>query len=110
SSALPPGVLVNFTTMNRNMQNAYSEQGSLEIEHQLGERSTLSIGYQHLRGLHLIASINQNVPACVASGNNNGCRPNPNYANNSQYSPLADSYYDGLQISFLQRPARWGNY
>jgi hypothetical protein len=110
STGLPAGVLVSFTTMNRHMQNAYSEQGSLEIEQQLGERSTLSVGYQHLRGLHLIASVNQNVPACVASGNNNGCRPNPSYANNSQYSPLADSYYDGLHISFVQRPVRWGSY
>jgi hypothetical protein len=110
SADLPSGVLVNFTTMRPHMQNAYSQQGSLEIEQQLGERSTLSIGYQHLRGLHLIASVNQNVPSCVASGNNNGCRPNPNYANNSQYSSLADSYYDGLQVSFVQRPARWGAY
>ena len=31
-------------------------------------------------------SINQNVPTCVAAGTNNGCRPNPDYANNSQYS------------------------
>jgi hypothetical protein len=110
STGLPAGVLVSFTTMNRHMQNAYSEQGSLEIEQQLGERSTLSVGYQHLRGLRLVASVNQNVPACVASGNNNGCRPNPSYANNSQYSPLADSYYDGLHISFVQRPVRWGSY
>ena len=40
--------------MNPQMQNAYSEQGSLEIEQQLGGRATLSAGYQHLRGLHLI--------------------------------------------------------
>jgi hypothetical protein len=60
--------------------------------------------------VHLIASINQNVPTCVAAGTNNGCRPNSNYANNSQYSPAADSYYDGLHISFIQRPARWGSY
>ena len=31
-------------------------------------------------------SVNQNVPTCVASGNNNGCRPNPNFGNDSQYS------------------------
>jgi hypothetical protein len=110
SAGLPSGVLVNFSTMDPHMQNAYSEQGSLEIERQLGERSTLSIGYQHLRGLHLIVSVNQNVPTCVASGNNNGCRPNPNYGNNSQYSSLADSHYDGLHVSFVQRPVRWGNY
>ncbi len=107
---IPAGVLFNFTTMDRRMQNAYSEQGSFEIEQQLGGRSTLSAGYQHLRGRHLIVSVNQNVPSCVAAGNNNGCRPNPNFANGSQYSSLADSRYDGLHISFVQRPVRWGSY
>jgi hypothetical protein len=107
---LPPGVLFNFTTMNRKMQNAYSQQANLEIERQLGRNNTISIGYQHVRGLHLIISVNQNVPTCVASGNNNGCRPNSNYTNNSQYSPLADSHYDGLHMSFVQRPGRWGHY
>src|SRR5205823_10715788 len=81
STGLPAGVLVNFTTMNPHMQNAYSQQGSFETEQQLGDRSTLSVGYEHLRGLHLIVSINQNVPTCTASGNNNGCRPNLNYGN-----------------------------
>jgi hypothetical protein len=106
----PAGVLANFSTMNRGLQNAYSEQGSLEIEHQLGARATLSAGYQHLRGLHLLVSVNQNVPACTASGVNNGCRPDPTLANNSQYSSLADSSYDGLHVSFVQRPTRWASY
>lgn len=110
STGLPAGVLVSFTTMNPHMQNAYSEQGSLEIEHQLGASSTLSAGYQHLRGLHLIISVNQNGPTCTAAGTNNGCRPNPAYANNSQYSSLADSHYDGLHVSFVQRPTKWGSY
>ena len=107
---VPAGVLVNFTTMNRNLQNAYSEQGSIEIEQQVGRRATFSVGYQHLRGLYLIMSLNQNVPACAASGNNNGCRPNPAFANNSQYASAADSYYDGLHVSFVQRPVKWGSY
>lgn len=107
---LPAGVLMNFTTMDRNMQNAYSEQGSLEIEQQLGEKGAVSVTYRHLRGRHLILSVNQNVPACAASGPNNGCRPNPGYGNNSQYSPLADSQYDGVSISLVQRPVRWGSY
>ena len=109
-ASLPAGVLSNLATMNPHIQNAYSEQGSFEIEHQLGERSTVSVGYQHLRGLHLIASVNQNVPACAAVGNNNACRPNPNFANNSQYSPLADSHYDGLHVSYTRRPRAWGDY
>lgn len=108
--AIPPAVLVNFTTMNRNMRNAYSEQGGIELEHQLSSRTTISAGYEHLRGLHLILSANQNVPTCPAAGTNNGCRPNPAYGNNSQYSPLGDSRYDGLHVSFIQRPVKWGSY
>src|SRR5262249_38910099 len=82
SAAVPLVTLVNFTTMNRNMQNAYSEKGSFEIEKELGSKSTVSAGYQHVRGLRLIISVNQNVPACAAAGTNNGCRPNSAYANN----------------------------
>jgi hypothetical protein len=107
---VPSVTLFNLTTMDRNMKNAYSRQVSAEVEQQLGERSTVSIGYQYVRGLSLIMSVNQNVPACVAAGTNNGCRPVADYANNSQYSPVADSNYHGLHLSFLQRPAQWGNY
>jgi len=110
SLTLPPGVLFNFSTVDPRMQNAYSEQGSFEIEQELGGHSTLSAGYQHVRGLHLMVSVNKNVPACAASGSNNGCRPNPGFANNSQYSSLADSHYDGLHVSFVQRPVQWGSY
>ncbi len=107
---LPAGVLFNFSTMDPHLKHAYSEQGSFEIEQQLGAHSTLSVGYQHVRGLHLIVSVNQNVPACTASGSNNGCRPNPAYGNDSQYSSLADSHYDGLHISYVQRPSAWSSY
>jgi hypothetical protein len=109
-AALPQGVLVNFTTMDRQIQNPYSEQGSIEIERQLGARTTLSISYQHLRGRHLILSVNRNAPTCAASGNNNGCRPDPNFGNNKQYAAAADSQYDGLAVAFVQRPVKWGSY
>jgi hypothetical protein len=109
-TGLPAGVLVNFSTMDPHMQNAYSEQGAFEIEQQIGKHGSLTVGYQHVRGLHLIVSVNQNTPTCAASGTNNGCRPNPNYGNNRQYSSLADSHYDGLHVSFVQRPVRWGSF
>ncbi|HEY3457246.1 MAG TPA: carboxypeptidase regulatory-like domain-containing protein [Bryobacteraceae bacterium] len=107
---LPANVLVNYTTMGPHIQNAYSEQGSFEIERQLGESTVLSASYQHVRGRHLLISLNRNTPVCVSSGTNNGCRPNPAYGNNRQYSSAADSQYDGLSISFRQRPSRWGSY
>jgi hypothetical protein len=31
-------------------------------------------------------------------------------ANNSQYSPLADTNYDGMHVSFIQQPGRWAHY
>jgi len=107
---VPSDTLVNLTTLDRDLHNAYSRQASAEIEQRLGDRTTVSVGYQYLRGLHLLMSLNQNVPTCVASGTNNGCRPNPTHANNSQYSSVGDSTYHGLHVSFVQRPAQWGNY
>jgi hypothetical protein len=110
NTVVPSVTLRSLTTMDRNLQNAYSRQASIELEQQLGDRVTVSVGYQYLRGLHLLMSVNQNVPTCVASGTNNGCRPNPNYANNSQYSSVGDSNYHGLHVSFMQRPTAWGQY
>jgi Carboxypeptidase regulatory-like domain/TonB dependent receptor-like, beta-barrel len=110
SAPVPSVTLPNLTTMDRDMQNAHSRQASVELERQLGRNSTLSIGYQYVRGMNLIISINQNVPACVATGTNNGCRPNPDYANNSQYSSAADSNSHAMHVSFVQRPAQWGHY
>ena len=109
-SAMPSVTLPNLTTMDRHIQNAYSEQVNVEIEQRLGETRIVSIGYQYVRGLHLIMSINRNAPVCAATGSNNGCRPNPDYGNNSQYSSGADSHYDGLYVSFIQRPGRWGSF
>jgi hypothetical protein len=106
----PSGVLINFTTMDPRLQNAYSQQATLQVEQQIFPGSTLGISYQHVRGLHLVSSVNLNTPTCVATGSNNGCRPNAAYGNNKQYQSAADSYYDGLSVSFLQRPSRWGSY
>jgi len=110
AAPVPLVTLPSFTTMDRNIQAGRSQQGSVEIERALGDRATYTIGYQYVRGMNLIMSVNQNVPSCVASGTNNGCRPNPAYANNSQYSSVADSNYHGLHLSFVKRPAPWGSY
>ena len=110
AEAVPSVTLANLTTMDRQLNNASSRQASVEIEHQLGSATTVSAGYVYLRGSDLIISINQNVPSCVAAGSNNGCRPNPAYANNSQYSSEARSSYHGLHLSLVQRPASWGYY
>jgi hypothetical protein len=60
------------------------------------------LSYQHLRGLHLISSINTNI-------NVDGTRPDPTRGNVKPYSSISDSYYDGLGVSLLQRPVSWGS-
>lgn len=107
---VPSVTLVNLTTMQRDLQNAHSRQASVEVERQVGRLGTVSAGYSYLRGRDLIMSINQNVPSCVPSGGNNGCRPIGEYANNSQYTAAGASTYHGLLVSFAQRPSSFGYY
>jgi outer membrane receptor protein involved in Fe transport len=104
---LPSTTLVSITTIDRNLQNAYSKQANLEVERTLGGSGTVSIGYQYFRGENLLMSINQNVPTCAAQGTNNGCRPVSTYMNNSQYRGAGDSNYHGLHVAYLQRPKDW---
>jgi len=101
--------LVDFTTMDRKLQNARSTQAGMEIEKAIGPGRTMSVGYQYLRGENLLMSVNQNVPACVAAGTNNGCRPASAYRNNSQYSSVGTSTYHGLHLSFVQRQTNWAS-
>jgi hypothetical protein len=105
---VPLVTLVNLTTMQRNLQNAYSRQANLEVERQIGRLGALSVGYSYLRGQGLLMAINQNVPSCPPTGTNNGCRPIADYANNSQYSSAGESVHHGLLVSFTQRPSAWG--
>lgn len=107
---VPSVTLFSLTTMQRDLQNAYSRQASLEVERQFGAFGTASAGYSYLRGRNLLMSINQNVPSCVAAGINNGCRPIGDYANNSQYRSAGESTYHALLVSFARRPGSWGYY
>jgi hypothetical protein len=102
ASAPPLGAKPNYATMDRNIQSPYSQQASLEVEQQLSPTSTLGLSYQHVRGLHLISSINTNI-------NVDGTRPDTTRGNIKPYSSKFDSYYDGLGVSYLQRPVSWGS-
>lgn len=102
SAAPPAGALINYALMNREVQNAYSEQASLGVEQQILRTGTLGISYQHVRGLHLLSSYNTNI-------NLNGTRPDPTRGNIKPYDSRFDSYYDGLAVSFVERPVTWGS-
>lgn len=104
----PKGLLASVTTIDPHIKNAYSEQLNAQIERELTKNATLSVGYLHTRGLHLILSRNVNVPTLSATdaarlGIPNLGRPNPNFANINAYESSGDSYYDGLIVSFNSR-------
>jgi hypothetical protein len=107
---VPTVTLVNFTTMQPDIQNAQSRQVGVEVEQRIGDRGTLAVGFDHLTGRQLIAQLNRNAPTCAVAGTNNGCRPDPAFANNNQYSAVGRSSYNGLRVSWVQRPAAWGSY
>jgi hypothetical protein len=98
----------NITRIDPNIETSYSEQFNLQIERELPGNSFLSVGYLHLRGLHLIASRNVNLPTAPASASipNQG-RPDPNWGNIGRFEGAGNSYYDGLVISFKTRTSRW---
>jgi len=97
-----PGSKIAYAVMNRSIQNAFSEQASFGVEQQLFSNTTLGISYQHARGFHLLSSINRNI-------NPDGSRPDSTRGNIKPYDSIFDSYYEGLEISFVQRPVAWGS-
>ena len=97
-----PGSRISFALMNRGIQNASAVQAGLGVEQQFSRTGTLGISYQHSRGLHLITSYNTNV-------NLDGTRPDSTRGNIKPYDGRFDSSYDGLEVSFLERPVSWGS-
>ncbi len=102
AAAPPAGAAINYTLMNRSIPHAFAQQASVEIEQQLSSRGSIALSYQHLRGEHLLTTLNTNI-------NPDGSRPNPALGNVRAYDGRSDSYYDGLAVSVIQRPATWAS-
>ena len=97
----PSNLLVSVTTIDPNIRNAYSQQVNLQVERELRGATSLSVGYLHVRGEHIILSRNVNVPRFPASaGVFNLGRPDPRFGNVSRFESSGDSYYDGMVVSF----------
>jgi hypothetical protein len=111
--AVQPATLLtkpNITRIDPDIETSYSEQANVQIEREVNHDATISIGYLHLRGLHLVVSRNINVPRFPASaGVPNLGRPDTAWGNISQIESSGDSSYDGMIVSFNQRAGRWGS-
>ncbi len=111
--AAPPATLVtkpNITRIDPNIEASYGQQANVQIERELPGETVLSVGYIHLRMLHLILSRNVNVPTVPTSaGVPNLGRPDPNWGNISRYESSGESNYDGMVVSLNKRAARWSS-
>jgi hypothetical protein len=107
---LPANIRLSLTTMDPNLPNASAQQASFEVEQQISADFDFKAGFQHVRGEHLLISVNRNAPSCLSSTDPiNLCRPVSTYANNKQYAGAADSMYDGLALSLRRRSTRFGS-
>jgi hypothetical protein len=100
----PEGQFVNISTIDPSIENSYTHQASFEIERRLLPGTTVSAGYQWVRGLHLILSRNVNVPT-VPNEPNLG-RPDSRFGNISRYEASGDSYYNGFLFSIRSQIGR----
>jgi hypothetical protein len=100
----------NITRIDPNIENSYSEQGNLQIERELPGSALISVGYLHLRTLHIILSRNVNVPTVpAAAGIPNLGRPDSTWGNIGRFESSGDSYYDGMVVAVNERVAHWAN-
>ena len=104
----PANLLVSITTIDPNIRNSYNEQASVQLERELSPSTSLSVGFLHTRGLHIILSRNVNVPTAPASaGVPNLGRPDPRFANVGRFESSGESDYNGLTVSLNRRFQRW---
>ncbi len=108
AAVFPQGFRPSITTIDPKIENAYAQQANLQIERELTPTTSVSVGYLHTRGLHLILSRNANVPRFPASaGIPNLGRPDPNFANIGRFESSGNSYYNGLTVSLNRRFSGW---
>jgi hypothetical protein len=100
----------NITRIDPNIEASYSQQANVQLERELPGDSVISVGYLHLRALHIIVSRNVNVPTVPASaGIANLGRPDSNWGNILRYEGSGNSDYNGLVVSFNKRAASWAS-
>ena len=112
--SFPAGMVTAITTIDADIENAESWQGSVQVERELPRSVSITAAYQGLRGSKIIMSRNVNVPTLTAAqaaalGIPNLGRPDPNFGNISRYGSLGRSQYDGLTLSSRVPLTNWGH-
>ncbi len=113
ASRFPDGQVTAITTMDPGIQNARSVQTAVQVERQIGGHASVAFGYLGLRGRSIIMSRNINVPTLSAAeaavlGIANLGRPDPRYANVSQFQSIGRSSADAFTMALNGQWTRAG--
>jgi hypothetical protein len=113
--SFPSHLLTSVTTIDPGIDTGASLQAALQIERELNPDTSITLGYTHLRGLHILMSRNVNAPRFSAAeaarlGISNLGRPDARFANISRYESAGDSYYDAFTLSLNKRASGWSSY
>lgn len=97
-----PSAGTAFNVFQRDFTNPSANEWNFNIQQQIGPRSTLSVAYVGQNGVHILINPNINYPTpgpgAVASR-----RPYPNLADGTLNCTCANSSYNSLQITYLNR-------
>jgi len=87
----------------------YLMMTSLSFERQLWHRSTVSVEYQKLHGVHLLRTRNINAPLdpSIFGYEFTGVRLNPNFTDINQVESSASSRASTLKVNFRARVGKW---
>ncbi|HEY4045909.1 MAG TPA: carboxypeptidase regulatory-like domain-containing protein [Acidobacteriaceae bacterium] len=92
----------SFNVFSRRYPNPSANEWNLNFQRQLGSRDVLSIAYVGQTGAHVLLTYNMNQaipgPGAVASR-----RPYPNLADGSYNCVCANSVFNSLQVTYLNR-------
>jgi carboxypeptidase family protein/TonB-dependent receptor-like protein len=91
----PSGTDIFFTP--RNLVTPYVQNWNLNVEHQLGDRLALQLGYVGSKGTKLVRLRDANQPDA------NGDRPNVNFGFMDEFATISASTYHALQVTFRAR-------
>lgn len=94
----PFGKLPSSTTVSQNNPNPYTTQWMIQVEHELGWGTALSVGYVGNRGLKLIMDERMNLPNRIT-----GIAPDPTFTTFTLVSPIDSSTYNSLQMNVRKR-------
>lgn len=90
----PFGKLPSSNTVSQNNPNPYTMQWMIQVEHELGWGTALSVGYVGNRGLKLMMDRRENLPDRIS-----GIAPDPTFTTFTLASPIDSATYNSLQVN-----------